>query len=427
MPDTIFAQATVPGKSGVAIIRISGPRAVAGCASLTGSVPPPHRAALRRLGRADFVLDTGLVIHFPKGASFTGEDVVELQLHGSIAICRAVLDALARLDGFRPAEAGEFTRRALENDALDLTQVEGLADLIDAETEAQRVQAQRVFDGELSRRVTLWRRNLTEAAALLEATIDFVDEEVPVDVLPDVLARLETVAADLDRDLATASAAERIRSGFEVAITGKPNVGKSTLLNALAKRRAALTSEIAGTTRDVIEVHMDLGGYPVTLVDTAGLRDTTDPLEAAGIDLARQRAAGADLRLHLVGPDDQPDMAETSRELIVYTHADRGKRGPLSISGTTGFGLHDLIVQIGLRLDAITPKDTVVIRDRQANAMRSARQQIAVALEAIGAGVATELVADEIALASTALVPIIGRIDVEDLLGEIFSRFCIGK
>ena len=423
MPDTIFAQATVPGKSGVAIIRISGPRAVEGCASLAGSIPPPRRAALRRIGN----LDTGLVIHFPKGASFTGEDVVELQVHGSIAICGAVLDALARIDDFRPAEPGEFTRRALENDALDLTQVEGLADLIDAETEAQRLQAQRVFDGELSRRVTLWRRNLTEAAALLEATIDFAEEEVPVDVLPDVVARLRTVAADLDRDLATAGAAERIRNGFEVAIVGKPNVGKSTLLNALAKRQAALTSEVAGTTRDVIEVHMDLGGYPVTLVDTAGVRETADPLEAAGIGLARVRSARADLRLHLIGPDDQPDVPEAPEDIVVYTHADRRIRGPLSISGTTGYGLQQLIADIGTRLDAMTPKETVVIRERQAAAMNAARQQIAAALQAIDAGIPTELAAEEIALASAALTPIIGRIDAEDLLEEIFSRFCIGK
>lgn len=426
MRETIFAQATVPGKSGVAIIRISGPRAVAGCASLTGSVPPPHRAALRRIGRGERALDSGLVIHFPSGASFTGEDVVELQLHGSIAVCRAVLDALAQIEGFRPAEAGEFTRRALENEALDLTQVEGLADLIEAETEAQRLQAQRVFDGELSRRVTLWRGNLTEAAALVEATIDFADEEVPVDVLPDVIARLETVAADLDRDLSAAGAAERIRSGFEIAITGRPNVGKSTLLNALAKRQAALTSDIAGTTRDVIEVQMDLGGYPVTLIDTAGLRETTDPLEAAGISLARERAARADLRLQLVGPGDSPGTAENS-DLVVYTHADQRVRGPLSVSGTTGFGLTDLVAEIGARLDAMTPKDTLVIRRRQADALRSARQQIAVALEGVGTGIPSELLAEEIALASAALAPIIGRIDAEDLLGEIFSRFCIGK
>ena len=423
MPDTIFAQATVPGKSGVAIIRISGPRAVDGCASLTGSIPPPHRAALRRIGS----LDTGLVIHFPKGASFTGEDVVELQLHGSIAICRAVVDALASIAGFRPAEAGEFTRRALENDALDLAQVEGLADLIDAETEAQRLQAQRVFDGELSRRVALWRRNLTEAAALLEATIDFAEEEVPVDVLPDVVARLEAVAADLDRDLATAGAAERIRNGFEIAIVGKPNAGKSTLLNALAKRQAALTSEIAGTTRDVIEVHMDLSGYPVTLIDTAGLRETADPLEAAGIGLARERSARADFRLHLIGPDDQPDVPETPRDLIVHTHADRQIRGPLAISGTTGYGLQQLVAEIGTRLDALVPKEIVVIRERQGAAMSNARQQIAAALAAVDAGTPTELAAEEIALASAALAPIIGRIDAEDLLGEIFSRFCIGK
>jgi tRNA modification GTPase len=267
--DTIYSLATGRGKAGVAVVRVSGPRAVDCAEHLAGFRPTGRVPSLRRLHDGDGALiDEALVLFFASGQSFTGEDVVEFQTHGSPAIVAAVLDQLSSLDGVRLAEPGEFTRRALENGCLDLAQVEGLADLIDAETEAQRKQAVRVFDGALGERTERWRIDLIRAAALLEATIDFADEDVPVDVTPEVNQLTTGVLNEINREIAGSSAAERIRDGFEVAILGEPNIGKSTLLNALAGRDAAITSAVAGTTRDVIEVRMDLKGLPVTFLDT---------------------------------------------------------------------------------------------------------------------------------------------------------------
>lgn len=421
--DTIFAQATAPGKAGVAIIRISGPEAFHGCARLTGPLPPPRRAALRSIrDLSGAVLDSGLVLNFPGGASFTGEPVVELHLHGSVAVVRATLSALAGIPGFRAAEAGEFTRRALENERLDLTQVEGLADLIDAETDLQREQARRVLTGELSSRVQSWRRDLVEAAALIEATLDFSDEEVPVDVRPDVLAILERVERDLGVHSAGADAAERIRDGFEIAIMGPPNAGKSTLLNNIAKRQVALTSEIAGTTRDVIEVRIDLNGFPVTLLDTAGLRETLDPLEAAGIGMARARAREADLRIWLsLAAGDAPEEAD----IVLPARDDAGSLG--GISGRTGAGVSDLLGRVHTVLAGRVPPDRLAVRERHRRGMLAAGSHLGESMKLIRLGQDGELVAEEIRRASEALAEMIGAVGVEDLLDEIFGRFCIGK
>lgn len=420
--DTIFAQATPRGKAGVAVVRISGPDAFTGVGTLC-ALPAARRAALRKIcdgeGR---ILDEGLVLLFPEGASFTGEPVVELQLHGSLAVVQAVLRALDKIPGFRPAEAGEFTRRALENQRLDLVQVEGLADLIEAETEAQRLQAQAVLSGALSEKVGQWRADLIEAGALLEVTLDFADEEVPVDVTPDVAARIRSVQASLEREIAGFAAAERVRDGFEVAIMGPPNAGKSTLLNAIAKRPVALTSEIAGTTRDVLEVRIDLGGLPVTLLDTAGIRETQDVLETAGIELARTRARQADLRVWLDTDGSEPggDM-----DIVLRAKDDEGTSD--GISGRTGSGVSALLERIGSILEERVPENRLAIRERHRSAMIRAAELLRVVGDGLDQGLVPELAAEQLREASGCLAEIVGGIDVEDLLGEIFGRFCIGK
>ena len=302
MVDTIFAQASARGVAGVAVIRVSGPQALAAGSALAGKIGPERTAALRRLRDPETgeVLDQAVVIAFPGPGSFTGEDVVEFQVHGSQAVSRSVLAALGRIDGLRAAEAGEFTRRALINGRLDLAQVEGLADLLAAETTAQQRLAIGLMDGVLSRRAAAWGAALVRELAFVEASIDFAEEELPDDLVVSVRARLAELARAMREEVAGGRLAERVRDGFEVALVGRPNVGKSTLLNTLAGREAALTSEVAGTTRDVLEVRMEIDGLAVTLLDMAGLREASERIEALGVDRARKRAAAADLRIFLV-------------------------------------------------------------------------------------------------------------------------------
>lgn len=425
--DTIFALASARGKAGVAVVRVSGPGAFAACAALAGGLPETR--GLRRLRAPDGrVLDEALVLVFPEGQSFTGEAVVELHLHGSSAVVEAVLRALGEVDGLRGAEPGEFTRRALENGRLDLAQVEGLADLIEAETEAQRVQALRVLSGALGDKAEAWRRDLIRAAALLEATIDFVDEEVPVDVGPDVIALMDRVANGLEVERDGVGVAERIRDGFEVAIVGPPNAGKSTLLNALAGRNAAITSEVAGTTRDVIEVRMDLGGLPVTLLDTAGLRDATDAIESIGIERALQRARAADLRVFLtLDGATGVGLVPAEGDIVVAGKADLGASG-FAVSGKTGVGIDALVAKIGGVLGARAAHAGTAIRERHRLGFVRALEALArgrIALE--GGASMTDLAAEELHVAVRALDSVVGRIDVETVLDEIFSSFCIGK
>jgi tRNA modification GTPase len=303
---TIFALSSGRPPAAIAVVRISGPRASDALQALTGRVPEPRRAALARLRdpQNGEPLDEALVLWFPAPRSETGEDMAELQLHGGRAVIAATLAALGRLDGFRPAEAGEFTRRAFENGRLDLTAVEGLADLIGAETEAQRRQAYRQLKGLLGDRAETWRGRLIGVLALVEAGIDFSDEgDVPQDLLTPALDVARALRDEISAALAQAGRGERLRDGLVVAIAGPPNAGKSTLLNRIAKREAAIVSPFAGTTRDVIEVHLDLDGYPVTLLDTAGVRETDDPVEQEGVRRARERAAAADLVLWVVSAD----------------------------------------------------------------------------------------------------------------------------
>ena len=419
MGDTIFALASARGKAGVAVFRVSGPQAVAAVGRLCAV---PMVRGLRRLVWGE-VLDEALVLRFPEGGSFTGEEVVELQVHGSIAVIKAVSAALLAV-GLRPAEAGEFTRRALENGRLDLARVEGLADLVEAETEAQRRQALRVFSGAIGARTEVWRAKLIRAAALIEATIDFADEDVPVDVTPEVLELIGDLQADLLAEITGSVVAERVRDGFEVAIVGAPNAGKSTLLNALAGREAAITSDVAGTTRDVIEVRMDLGGLAVTLLDTAGLRETEDRVEAIGVARALQRAERADLRVFLlVEPGEALMMAPLPEDLVVLGKADLHGVG---VSGLTGHGVDDLVARIRSVLEQRVAGAGVMTRARHRYAMEAALEALEMASNRIKVSGA-ELVAEELRQAGRALDVLVGRVDVENLLDEIFSSFCIGK
>lgn len=427
--DTIFALATARGKSGVAVIRISGPLAHTAAGTLGGCALPERGMTLRTLrdGTGE-VLDEGLILSFAAPASFTGEDVAELQVHGSVAGVARILSALGQIDGLRLADPGEFTRRALENGKLDLAQVEGLADLIDAETEAQRKQAQTLFAGALGRLADSWRADLIRAAALIEAVIDFADEEVPVDVTPEVTALLDKVERDLRAQTAGVRMAERIREGFEVAIIGAPNAGKSTLLNALAGREAAITSEHAGTTRDVIEVRMDLAGLPVTLLDTAGLRETRDAVEGMGIALARKRAEAADLRVFLAEDEEDLEVPSQPGDIRARPKADCRSDKARAVSGLTGEGLDWLVAEIGDTLSQRSASAGMATRARHKAAMERALKSLSVARSVLANGPDMyDIAAEELRDAIRALESLVGRIDVENLLDEIFASFCLGK
>lgn len=427
--DTIFALASAQGKAGVAVIRLSGPQAHKAASKLCGDDLADRGMSLRRLcNRQGETLDQALVLTFRAPASFTGEDVAELQVHGSIAGVMSVLEALSQIDGLRQAEPGEFTRRALENGKMDLAQVEGLADLIDAETEAQRRQAHSLLEGALGTCAEGWRKNLIRAAALIEATIDFADEDVPVDVTPEVAGLLGSVRRDLERESAGVVIAERIRSGFEVAIIGAPNVGKSTLLNNLAGREAAITSEFAGTTRDVIEVRMDLDGLPVTLLDTAGLRDTDDIVEGKGIALARCRAENADLRVFLAEDDADLDITPRDGDIRVRPKRDIRPDKEGAISGLTGEGTDYLVRRIASVLVHRSASAGIATRERHRVAMGTALERLVQAQHLLERGPDHyDIAAEELRQAIRALESLVGRIDVENLLDEIFASFCLGK
>lgn len=426
--DTIYALASASGKAGVAIVRISGPDAHKALTLMGARLPKMREAVLRRLiGEDDVVLDEALVLCFPQGASFTGENITELHLHGSQATVHAVLKTLSKFENLRLADPGEFTRRALENGCLDLAQVEGLADLIEAETEVQRRQALKVLSGALGEKAESWRTRLIRAAALLEATIDFADEDVPVDVSPEVLGLIDLVLEELRAEAAGSHISERIREGFEVAIVGPPNAGKSTLLNALAGRDAAITSEFAGTTRDVIEVRMDLKGLAVTFLDTAGLRDTTDFVEGIGIERAIQRANSADLRVLLSAGEKSFEGLEIQPEDIQVS----GKSdltGSEGVSGKTGQGVSRLVNNISRILSDRAQGAVTATHERHRIAIEHGIVALETAKDEVLFGSErAEFAAEELRSVIRKLDAIVGRIDVEHLLDEIFSSFCLGK
>jgi tRNA modification GTPase len=437
--DTIFALASGVGKAAVAVFRISGPRCSAALAALAPNGRfPARRAVLGTLRHPDSSepIDRALITRFEAPNSFTGENLIEIGVTGGRAVIAATAKALATIPGLRPAEPGEFAWRAFMNGKLDLSEVEGLADLVDAETEAQRRQAQRIADGALRRECEVIRSLLLEAIATLEAQIDFSDvEDAELLTLLAVKQTASAAGEHIDRALASASAAVRLREGFVVVIAGPPNVGKSTLMNALAGRDVAITSPFAGTTRDAIEVFLDLRGYPVTLVDTAGIRDTDDPIEREGVARAMRRARHADLTLWLDdGSSAQSPQSPVleGRALRVRTKIDQVSArvsgiGPVAISAKTGEGIDKLLDAIAdlaeERMASAEPAVLTLERHRQA--FQEARDALSSALAPEAAE--AELIAEDLRRSARALDRVVGRIGVEDVLGEIFSRLCVGK
>ena len=435
---TIFALASAAGRAGVAVVRVSGGAAKKAIEGLCGAdrVPAARVVGLRALSGADgALLDRALVVWFPAPHSFTGEDVVEFHVHGGRAVLTGVMEALRALPDFRLAEPGEFTRRAFENGKLDLTEAEGLADLVNAETAAQHRQALRQMDGELGRLYESWAARLTRALAHIEADIDFVDEELPEDLAAQRLDDVRALEGEIARHLDDHRRGERLREGFVIAILGPPNAGKSSLLNALARREAAIVSPTPGTTRDIVEVHVDLGGYPVTLADTAGLRETADAIESEGIRRALARAEQADLKLLVFDgatwPARDAATAALGRDdaLVVVNKLDlmgAAEAGDaLMLSAVTGQGLaelHERLVQEIERRFGATSLPSLT-RARHREALEACRGHLNRAL----AAPEVELCAEDLRLATRALGRITGRVDVEDLLDVIFRDFCLGK
>lgn len=428
--NTIVALSSGPGPSGVAVIRASGPDVCAGLLAVCGSIPQARVATLTPLrDQAGDVIDRGLVLFFAAPASFTGEDVAEFQVHGGIAVVRDLLERLTALPGWRLAERGEFSRRAVENGRFDLTRAEALADLIAADTSAQRRQAVMGLQGELERRSIRWRNDIVDIAALVEAEIDFPDEEDVPALLGRARSQARQVVAEIDEALKGARSGERLRQGAMIVLAGRPNVGKSTLLNALARRDVAIVSPIAGTTRDALEVRLELGGFPVTLVDTAGLRATDDPIEALGVERTRARIEDADLVLWLV-PVGEDASDAPSGSVVVWTKADLrdDAHGGEMISAVTGIGLDRLLQRLeDVAASALAGGEAALVtRLRHRQELERARDALQIFAET-GFDSAPELLAEELRVALTALGRLTGRIDIDELYDRIFRDFCIGK
>ena len=432
--DTIYAVATGAGRAAVAIIRVSGPAVPEIARAVAGRLPPPREATLMRLRdpATHEMLDRALVLFFAAPRSETGEDCLEFHLHGGPAVIAGVLAVLGRMPTARQAEPGEFARRAFANGKMDLAQVEGLADLVDAETHGQRRQAQRQLSGAMRDATAPWRAALIKAAALIETAIDFSEDvELETSVQTSVAALMAPVRVGLQRELAAAPAAERMRDGVQVVIAGPPNAGKSTLLNALIRRDAAIVSAVAGTTRDPIEVYLDLDGCPVMLIDTAGLRESADTVERIGIFRARERAAGADLVLWLSDGEAPPAFDVPVWRLAGKADLGKSETSPLlgevslRISAKTGENLDILQARLTTFAQERTGVGAsgVVARERHRLAFAAALD----ALDALKPDLPVEIIAEHLRAARFALERLIGSVDVEDILSDVFSRFCIGK
>jgi tRNA modification GTPase len=437
---TIFALSSGRLPSAIALVRVSGPQAGKIVTSLAGKLPSPRmatRALLRDVGQRP--IDDAVVLWFPAPASATGEDVAEFHVHGGRAVLAALFAALSSFEDVRAAEPGEFTRRAFENGKLDLTEAEGLDDLIHADTDRQRRQALRQLKGLLGDRARDWRARIIEASALIEAGIDFSDEgDVPAELIAPALAKVKALLAEIEEVLAGQGRSERLRDGLVVAIAGPPNVGKSTLMNQLARREVAIVSPHAGTTRDVIEVQLDLDGYPVTVIDTAGIRETDDPVEQEGVRRARARAADADLVLWLADLSpvavqrdgaapvwmvrNKIDLEAAGRPL-----ADASGQGIFQISASRGDGLPELIAAlVGFAQNYFGGSEGGLIgRTRQRKLLQETAVSLRRCVQVVGQG--EELAAEELRVAAHSLGRLLGRVDVEDILDVIFREFCVGK
>ncbi len=463
--ETIYALASAPGRAGVAIVRVSGPQAVSSLTALTDAgaredaigttraIPPSHRLELRKITRQgsndvsretavenSTIIDTGLVAYFKAPASYTGEDVVEYHIHGGPAVIQELLEVLSEQPDHRLAEPGEFTRRAFENGKMDLTEAEAIADLIDAETQAQKSQALAQMEGSLSRLYDRWREELTKALAYTEADIEFPDEDLPEDVISKMQPVISKMIAELNGHLNDNRRGEILRGGVQVAVIGAPNAGKSSLVNALAQRDVAIVSELAGTTRDVVEVHLDLGGYPVILADTAGLRPDQigeqgqDSIESEGIRRALKRAQEADIRLLLFDGTQEADAHTLGlidkNSIVIVNKSDQKNNAKypdphIKISVKTGEGLEGLIEGLVKKAADLIGKSEApaLTRQRHRKALEECHETLGRALKAE----LPELMAEDMRLAIRALGRITGRVDVEDLLDVIFRDFCIGK
>ncbi|RVC76571.1 tRNA uridine-5-carboxymethylaminomethyl(34) synthesis GTPase MnmE [Mesorhizobium sp. M4A.F.Ca.ET.022.05.2.1] len=439
LSDSIVALSSGRLPAGIAVIRISGPKTRFVVETIAGSVVKERRAVYRKLTAADgSVIDRGLVLFLPGPGSFTGEDIAEFQVHGGRAVAAKMLETITGFDGVRHAEPGEFTRRAFLNGRLDLVETEALADLVNAETEAQRRFAVRNAEGTQSKLYANWRRRLIHARAMIEAEIDFADEEdVPGSVAETVWADVRAMIGEIDRHVDGFRAAEVIRDGFEVVILGPPNAGKSSLFNALARREAAIVTDEPGTTRDLLEVVLDLDGMRVRVTDTAGLREAPGKVEAIGIEKARAKAGGADLLLLLedmAAPVDAGAVPSDAPLLRIGTKADLVADGPAfdrsklydaMISTKDGTGLAELLAEVGRRAAAAAGEigDVLPSRLRHVELLKETNFHLGAALSVRG----QELRAEELRLAADRLGRITGAVDVEDLLDVIFSQFCIGK
>ena len=439
---TIFALSTGRPPSAISIVRVSGPQARAALTSLAGRMPAPRVAARALIRDANQQpIDDAVVLWFPGPASATGEDVGEFHVHGGRAVLAALFATLAAFENVRPAEPGEFTRRAFENGKLDLTEAEGLDDLIHADTDRQRRQALRQLKGLLGDRARDWRTRIIEASALIEAGIDFSDEgDVPAELIAPALAKIKALLTEIEEVLAAQGQSERLRDGLVVAIAGPPNVGKSTLMNQLARREVAIVSPHAGTTRDVIEVQLDLDGYPVTVIDTAGIRETDDPVEQEGVRRARARAAEADLVLWLadgeggaIHHDGAAPVWRVRNKIDLdaiatgQPMADAAVGAHFAISARSGAGLSQLIAAlIGFAQDYFGASEGgLITRSRQRQLLQQTAASLHRSIEVVGEG--EELAAEELRVAAHSLGRLLGRVDVEDILDVIFREFCVGK